>query len=286
MSPARPSLACPSTWVQERDGRTRFACEPVEREVLAQLGFSLRGTPRYSTSGLMGRAPLLALDEHRLVRRFRHGGLLRGVRGERYFDAERPFREAALAEELQRRGVPTARVLAARAQALRFGGWRLELVVRRIPEARDMGVLMENARARGERLPGVLLRAVGALVRRMHDQGFLHADLQPNNLLVVGEPSSAQLVVLDLDGSAFHTALSLEQRAANLARFVRFIMRREARDGLSLTRTDWQRLLAGYEPDAHARAALRPLVRANVRRTQWWHRLGWALEALRGEKRR
>ena len=89
--------------------------------------------------------------------------------------------------------------LAARAQALRFGGWRLELVVRRIPEARDMGVLMENARARGERLPGVLLRAAGALVRRMHDQGFLHADLQPNNLLVVGEPSSAQLVVLDLE---------------------------------------------------------------------------------------
>jgi tRNA A-37 threonylcarbamoyl transferase component Bud32 len=272
--------------VQERDGRTRFACEPAEREALAQLGFSLHGKPCYRDSGLMGRAPLLALDEQRLVRRFRHGGLLRRVRGERYFDPERPFREAALAEQLQRLGVPTAPVLAARAQALRLGGWRLELVVRRIPEARDLGALMAAARLRGERLPSSLLRAVGSMVRRMHDLGFLHADLQPNNLLVVGEPSAAQLVVLDLDGSAFYSALNVEQRAANVARFTRFILRREARDGTSLTRADWQRMLAAYEPDGRLRAALRPLVRSHLRRTQWWHRLGWALESMRGEKRR
>ena len=132
--------------------------------------------------------------------------------------------------------------------------------------------------AHGGLIGGGVLGPMRSLFERPRPRDILARDMDGDGDL--------DLVVLDLDGSAFHTALRLEQRAANLARFVRFIMRREARDGLSLTRTDWQRLLAGYEPDAHARATLRPLVRANMRRTQWWHRLGWALEALRGEKRR
>lgn len=286
MSASRPSPACPASWRQESDGRAHFACLPDEQAALARLGYGLRGEARYLPSGLLGRAPLLALDDARLVRRFRHGGLLRALRGERYCDPARPFREACLAAELAARGLPVAQVLAARAVRLPWWGWRLELVVRRIPDSRDLGALMADARRGGAPVPARLVRAAGLLLRRMHDAGFLHADLQPNNLLVEGDPREGRLVLLDLDGSAFHDRPGVEARAANLARFVRFVQRRDRRDGPAWTRSMWQRLLHAYEPELAAREDLRRRVRAVLARGAFWHRLGWAIEAVRGERRR
>ena len=286
MSATRPSPACPASWRQESDGRAHFACAPEEAEAFTRLGYGLAGEPRYLESGLAGRAPLLALDDERLVRRFRRGGLLRALNGERYCDPSRPFREALLADELATRGLPVAQALAARATRLPWWGWRLELVVRRVPDSRDLGAWMAAARAGGPQVPPQLVRAAGRLLRRLHDAGFLHADLQPNNLLVVGDPREGRLVVLDLDGSSFHARLGLEERARNLARFVRFVQRRDRRDGAAWPKSAWQRLLHAYEPDRAAREELRRRVRAALARGSWLHRLGWAFEALRGERRR
>ncbi len=276
----------PAGWELVREGRDILACRPQDRDTLAGLGWTPASRPKLPRSALAGRAPLLELGSSLLVRRSSHGGLLRFATGERYLDPSRPFVEAALAERLAHAGVPTAPVVAARAQRLDPCGWRLELVVRRIADARDLGSIMESARATRRRLPPVLLRATGALVRRLHDLGFEHADLQPNNLLVQGAPERASLFVLDLDGSRFHESMEEGLRARNLARLARFVARREARDGISLSRSDWLRVLRGYEPRLGERRRMLHLVRSRSRRSWWLHRLGWILEGLRGERRR
>jgi tRNA A-37 threonylcarbamoyl transferase component Bud32 len=261
----------PPGWELWRADRDILACRKDCKAALAALGWTPSSRLELPASALAGRAPLGELGPDLLVRRLRHGGLLRFATGERYLDPDRPFREARLSARLADAGVPTAEVVAARAQRLALLGWRLELVVRRVADAQDLGRIMESARAAGARLPPGLLRATGALARRLHDLGFEHADLQPNNLLVRGAPAAGALLVLDLDGSRFHASMDEHSRARNLAR---------------LTRADWLRALAGYEPRLAERRRMALRLRSLARRSWWWHRIGWRFETLRGERRR
>jgi tRNA A-37 threonylcarbamoyl transferase component Bud32 len=276
----------PEGWTWVRGQRHLQACRLEDLPMLAGLGWTPESSADLPRSLLAGRAPLFELGPDLLVRRWRHGGLLRFATGELYLDPSRPFVELLLAQRLSRAGVPTAQVVAARAQRRLGCLWRLELVVRRISGAIDLGRAMEAARAARGRLPAGLLRATGALVRRLHDIGFEHADLQPNNLLLQDASADPRLVVLDLDGSRFHATMDERARVANLARLARFVARRELRDGSCLTRSDWLRALSGYEPELRARRRMARLVQARLRRSWWLHRLGWLLEALRGERRR
>ena len=67
---------------------------------------------------------------------------------------------------------------------------------------------------------------LGALVRELHEVGFWHADLQPNNILVE-EPlryeQEPALWVVDLDRSTHGAPLAPLDRLANLTRLVRFV---------------------------------------------------------------
>jgi len=243
-------------------------------------------------SELSGRRPLYELQsdgERLVVRRFSHGGLMRWVTGERYLDPERPFRELVLSDSLRRAGIDTPQVVAARARPAFVGGWYLDLVTRRIEGTTDLGFVMARARA-GEldvASKRTLLRATGALVRKLHRHGCLHSDLTPTNLLVetnsleAGEP---RLWVIDLDGSIVRAKPTEGELLKNLRRLYRYVWRREARLGRGLTRTDYLRFLAAYEPDREARRRVARGVLAGHRRSSVLHGLGWFFEALFGRR--
>ena len=59
------------------------------------------------------------------------------------------------------------------------------------------------------------------LLRRLHDAGFLHADLNVSNLVMERGPSGETLHVVDLDRGQFRHVLRSEERLANLARLLR-----------------------------------------------------------------
>jgi hypothetical protein len=207
----------------------------------------------------------LELGSERLhARRYHPGGLLRGLTGERFRDPARPVRELVVAAHLRAAGVPTPAVLAARARRA-GGGWRLEVVTRRVPRAVDVGWVLASA-LRGE-LPFAvrarLVRAVGELVGRMHAAGCRHADLTPNNMLVDErdlvpgrEPCELPRVqVLDLDGAALEPPpLADAARRSNLARLYRFLQGRgavgpAARGVDGVRRTELLRFFRGYDPE-------------------------------------
>lgn len=247
-----------------------------------------------------GRAPLRVVEvggRRVLVRPFSHGGLagqaLRCVPGlalgSTFRDARRPFVELALFERLAALGVPVPEVVAARARRAP-GGWRLELATVALASAVDLGVWLGRQRAGG--VPALaaqrLARAAGAFVAQLHEVGFLHADLQPANLLVVGDPLVARptLYALDLDRSRFEEALGVDARRANLARLWRHVRRREEVYGASLTRADRARFLAAWAvhaPGDSWRAAWRAIERIEAR-GRGWHRLGHAVDRLFGAR--
>ncbi len=282
--PAELSLKLPSHFELQRGERGVLA---VRRDAALELecaGFSLEGDGRGRSAGLAGRHPVVLLgppERELVLRRFTHGGLLRLLTGARFADPRRPFVELELSERLRTSGVLTPEVVAARARRARLAGWELALVTRRVPQARDGGELLRLA-ARGE-LPvperHAAFAAAGSLVARLHALGFLHADLHPKNLLFASAGAAGEAWLLDLDRSRFQGTLEAGQRAANLARLVRYIERRKARGELALERTDIARFLRAYAPDRALRRRAWSEVRASYVRSLRWHRLGWWLGA-------
>lgn len=249
---------------------------------LAALGFSLESDGQSSSAGLAGRKVMPVLRSPRgelVLRRFTHGGLLRWLTGARFFDASRPLRELRDALTLAQAGVRTPEVVAARARRATGWGWELALLTRRVDGARDGGALLERG-ALPARERARLFTLAGTLVRRLHELGFLHADLHPKNLLFRRESSGEWGApwVLDLDRSRWRKPLSDEDRHANLARLVRYAERRRASGQFEYSRTDVQRFLVAYQPDRARRRGLAKAVGAAFERSLGWHRLGWRLE--------
>ncbi len=269
----------------------------VRREFAADLsasGFGPDSDGGMRESALSGRKPLYEIRagaESFLVRRFSHGGLLRFVTRARFGDAMRPFRELALAAELDRRGIATPTVVAARARALFGGGYRLDLVTRLVPGTLDLGFALSKL-GTGEVTEPARRRAcvaLGALVRRLHDAGFLHADLTLNNVLADaavlrggGEP---KLWILDLDRARFEPSLADGERHANLARLFRFVERRDRRAGGVLRRSDYARFFRGYDPERERWKSDWRSVAAAAESSRAMHSLGWGLEGLFGRTR-
>ena len=257
-----------------------------------ETGYGPEQDGALSTSELSGRRPLHALKvegERFVVRRFSHGGLMRWLTGARYADAERPFRELILSASLRQAGIQTPQVVGARARKAPGGGWYLDLLTRRVEGAVDLGFLLGEAR-RGEldvRAWRSLLTATGRLVRRLHRHGCLHADLTPTNLLLEGElggEAPPSLWVIDLDGSALFEDLSRAERLGNLRRLYRYVARRDAKLGSSLSRSDYMRFLRGYEKDRVLRRETWRAIASAHRRSGPMHAIGWLFEAWFGRR--
>ena len=233
-----------------------------------------------------GQLHVLATARGELVAKVQaRGGLAGGVLREAFLDERRGWREAEAAETLLARGIRTPVVVAAR--SVRVGPLlhRLELATARVPSRGD---LLEALRAGALPLP-VLAAAAGRTVRRAHDAGLAHRDLQAKNLLVPQDfdPAGADgtrgdLVVLDLDRCRVGQPLPTPARIAGLARLARSLVKQgvlplapgaAARPGAMAACRDFVRAygaLPGLPP-----ARLLAAIGAELRRTLALHVAGW-----------
>src|SRR5262249_20539595 len=159
----------------------------------------------------------------------------------------------------------------------------LALVTARVERAHDAAEALERLRAGELGRPGRvrLAELLGALVGRLHAARFLHADLNPRNLLVADDLGASW--TLDLDRGRMGT-LGERERRDNLRRLYRAVRRREARGRAFLTRADYLRFLRAYGRASGARdwrADWREVVRRD-RAFGLVHRLGWSLESWLG----
>ncbi len=174
---------------------------------------------------LTGRGPMHVLATARgelVAKELRRGGLLGGVARRTFLDPRRGWREAAAAETLSARGVATPAVVAARSRRVAPGLYRLDVATERLPAAGDL-LAMLRAPQPDLRL---LASAAGLTLRRAHDAGLRHRDLNAKNLLVPANAARNGLIVLDLDRCTVGKPLAREERVEALARMARSLVKR------------------------------------------------------------
>jgi 3-deoxy-D-manno-octulosonic acid kinase len=207
----------------------------------------VRGALRAAPAG-RGGAWFVDFDGMALVlRHYRRGGFMARISSDRYFFLSelhtRPFREWLLIHRLHHQGLPVPVPIAAR--YVRQGAtYRGDLITERI----------DGAESLAERLTagGVLVSSwvdVGRCIRRFHDVGVDHADLNAYNLLF---DSEQRVYMVDFDRGRVHRSQGLwcDRNLVRLRRSIDKIC-----DSLPPGRfgeSDWQLLLAGYREPAPA----------------------------------
>ena len=150
-----------------------------------------------------------------VVRHARRGGLFGPLLGDRYVGAPRHLTELAWSRRLAAAGIPTPPFLAGITYPAGLAH-RADVATERIPGL-DLAGLFFGGAAPGPDARDATWRAVGRLVRSLHDAGWVHPDLQLRNVLVGGTPPRAWL----LDVESCRDATGAAARRRNLERFYR-----------------------------------------------------------------
>jgi 3-deoxy-D-manno-octulosonic acid kinase len=179
-----------------------------------------------------------------LLRHYYRGGLIARVSRDRYLwrgeRATRPFHEWRLTHRLHAAGLPVPAPIGAR--YLRHGAtYAGDMLTEFLPETQS---LAQRFAAGTLSVTGWV--AIGRVLRRFHDFGLCHADLNAHNILLRDE---ATVFLIDFDrGSLRRPGL---WRDANLVRLRRSLEKLD--DALAeprLIEAEWHSLLAGYR-EAH-----------------------------------
>ncbi|MFO8045190.1 MAG: 3-deoxy-D-manno-octulosonic acid kinase [Halomonas sp.] len=186
---------------------------------------------RRITGEAPGRGATLFLaaggDREWVLRPYRRGGLIARVSETHYLwtgrERTRAFRELRLTADLHQRGLPVPPPVAA--AVTRHGlTYEAALITERIPGARALANRLES-----DETDETLLREVGRTIRRFHNAGLDHVDLNARNLLV---DDTDRVWLIDLDRCRLRRPGNWE--AANLARLERSLTRFGARDAMVL----------------------------------------------------
>ncbi|HEX7061636.1 MAG TPA: 3-deoxy-D-manno-octulosonic acid kinase, partial [Woeseiaceae bacterium] len=148
----------------------------------------------------------------------------------------RSFAEWRLLARLRELGLPVPRPCAARYR--RHGAcYSADLLTVRMPDIEPLSSRIARA------TDPALWRTVGRGLRRFHDAGVYHADLNAYNVQLDAEGG---IVLLDFDRGEIRTPGAWQH--ANLARLERSLYKLKGLDpALEFTRADWASLLAAYE---------------------------------------
>jgi 3-deoxy-D-manno-octulosonic acid kinase len=180
-----------------------------DTEKLAERGF-LDGP----TVGRGGGYFLRFGSQEWVWRHYRRGGIIAKVLADEFvgwrLDYTRSWMEWRLLADLYGRGFPVPRPVAAFVSR-KFGYYRCDLITQRIAPAQNLSALLEKAP-----LPAEVWVSIGACVRRFHNAGIYHADLNANNVLL---DDQMHVYLIDFDRSGQRRG-GLWQRK-NIARFKR-----------------------------------------------------------------
>jgi 3-deoxy-D-manno-octulosonic acid kinase len=196
------------------------------------------------TGEAAGRGSALMLDTPfgpAVLRQYLRGGQAARFSRDRYvftgFEKSRPVMEFAILEQLFEAGLPVPAPLAAfcdREGAL-YRGW---ILMRKIAGATPLaGLLSERDSA-----PGLWGR-VGQCIRRFHDFGLVHADLNARNILV---DESGEVFLIDFDRARLRRNDS-RAFASNLKRLHRSLQKTWPEHEQQALPACWQQLREGYD---------------------------------------
>ncbi len=174
-----------------------------------------------------------------VLRHYWRGGMVARLSTDVYAwtgsERTRPIREWRLLNTLRERHLPVPRPVAA--QACRIGpGYRGDLITERIPESRPWDEWLREGRATEPQL----WQTIGSTLRRFHQAGAWHADLNVRNILVDVQQT---IWLIDWDRGRLHVG-PVDGRG-NLKRLKRSLDKHPPL--ARLAENGWPHLLKGYE---------------------------------------
>lgn len=174
-----------------------------------------------------------------VLREYRRGGLLGKVITHLYLHAGRSrvraIKELVLLKKLHAMGLPVPLPIAAAYRKTGLLFYRAWIIVKRIDGARTFTSMAAD-------LTEQQLNDVGQVIRRFHDHGLDHADLNCNNILL----ANGDIYLIDFDKCRLRDAADKAWKARNLRRLKRSL--RKVLPDISdhkITQI-WDALLAGY----------------------------------------
>ena len=205
---------------------------------------SLRAQSRWrgELSGGRGQVWFATLGDIEIViRRYRRGGLMSRLSESRYLwtglTNTRVYRELQLLEQLVSLGLPVSVPVGGRLWRRGFH-YEAALVTQRIEGAKTLA-----QRISGEPLSASCWASVGRLIRRFHDLGVWHADLNANNILF---DAKGDLLLIDFDRGRIRPHQD-KWKQTNLARLERSLVKIASRNpGLYYSEADLRHLRNGY----------------------------------------
>ncbi len=270
-----------------KKGKISFLIKEEYKNLLLQQGIEDFGTflkrSRQSSNYLKGRTlhPSIPIrDGERVVlRQYLHGGLFRNFNRSLYLFGSRSSRELAITEEIRSSGIPTVQPIAAIHRFILWPLYQAYFLSLEIPHSKDLIQYFGEIGTRPSHekivLKRKMIRLAGLLLRKFHQLGFFHGDLQLKNILVAGD----QLFLIDFDRSFRKRTLSIRERMKNLLRLNRSVEKWK-RFGLPINRTDrWRFFLSYAGEDVMIRKAMKRTTRTYSIR-HLFYRCGWAIEKI------
>jgi len=194
-----------------RQGRRKAWVYHLHADIIASALLDGKGC---QTVELGGRGTLLQFpypEGFGLIRAYRRGGIIRHFSSDAFLLINRPWREFKVHKYLVEKGLQVPRLLGVYWE--RQGLWvRGALATQRVE-----ATALTQALTRPGLDPKEILEPCGALIRRMHDLGVWHADLQVKNLLFGGDGP----YIIDFDNAVICGGVSQIARARNLFRLRR-----------------------------------------------------------------
>lgn len=174
-------------------------------------------------------------DGQWVLRHFHRGGVPGRLVSDRYVwlgkARSRPVHEFNVLADLAEAGAPVPRPVAARVKHI-GPFYRGDILVERVPYAATLA----------ERAPGLEMARwadTGRAIRRFHQAGGWHADLNANNILITPD----RVVIIDLDRGRSR-CISRGRQRANLSRLQRSLTKLQL---MPAAEEGWRALLEGYE---------------------------------------
>jgi 3-deoxy-D-manno-octulosonic acid kinase len=179
-----------------------------------------------------------------VLRRYLRGGWAARISRQSYFfttvSRSRPFREYHLLASLFEQGLPVPRPVAALCEfhgVISTGA----ILTARIPSAQTLADVLPGNNDTLELDDGFWGR-VGKCIRRFHDAGVWHADLNARNILLGAE---LQVFLIDFDRARFTPGKAVHGQG-NLNRLKRSLVKLWATTAQSELEPAWIQLEAGY----------------------------------------
>ena len=157
-----------------------------------------------------------------VIKRYHRGGMVRHLTADLYwfqgYERSRSWREIRLLAHMHGLGLPVPAPVAGSVNRVASGWYRAGLITGRIESSTSLGDwLVHSALTKKQ------WQALGATIRRFHDAGIFHADLNAHNILF---DASERFHLIDFDRGRIVKASSTDNwRQANLDRLHRSLQK-------------------------------------------------------------